>query len=133
MTEEQFDRLNAIYQLVAQVADAFGSEDTSSGMVLPTLSDTLEQAAAEYLPDDYDLYPMYFREFVTRYATNRDNPAVDRLIAEIAPLVREAAHAGNADFDPEASDRGVFKLCLFLRCEEETGFNLLLCFTRVET
>ncbi len=131
MTEQQFAFLQQVYGTVAQVADAFGSEDSSSGLVIPTAAATLA-AAAVHLPASYQLRPLPYSSFARDYSRAGD-AAVARLLTLLTPFKPTAATCAPASFDPQAHSRGRFLLCLFALTQVQAGSNLLLCFTRVET
>jgi hypothetical protein len=133
MTEEQFYSLQNIYFLVAQIGSSFGSEDTSSGLVIPTDIKVFAEAIEQFLPHNYQVYQQEFTNFIKDFCSALDDPAIADFVAHITPLTPEFALVGGADFDPKGLDRGEFYLCLFLPTLEVAGTNVLICFSRAET
>ena len=133
MTESQFFSLQNIYLLVAQVGSSLGAEATSSGLVIPTKSDSLIAAIEEFFPSSYKPISQEFQQFIDRFCQNRQNPELEDFLAYLNPLLPEFALVGNADFHPQGQDRGEFFLCVFVGAIATAGTNLLICFPRAET
>jgi hypothetical protein len=132
MTDAQFEVLRAIHAAVASAGDAFGSEATTGGMVLPCAEPTLRDACARHLPRGWRVVPGAFDDLVRRHAPP-GHPGASRLVALLRHFPVEAALVGGASFRPEARDRGRFFVCLFADAAEAAGTRVLILFERVET
>jgi hypothetical protein len=133
-TVAQLEAFEQFYALVSQVADAFGSEDTSSGKVIPTTAArSLGAAVRRYFPPEFRVYPLEFAQFESEFCAALDNEAVGNFLEAIRPLSPRAAYIAEDGFDPRASNRGAFRLCLFIDATREAGTRFLVYFNRVET
>jgi len=133
MIKDQFYALQKFYLLVSQIGSYFGSEDSSSGLVIPTNADSLAGAIAGFFPDSYQVYGENFNQFVKEFCRSQENAGVDDFLAYIQPLAPEFALVGEGDFNPKSKEKGEFHLCLFLPASAIAGTNLLICFNRAET
>jgi len=133
MTENQFQVLRSLYAAVGSVGDAFGSEATSSGLVMPTRKPSLFDACREFFPERWTVQTLGFEGFVANYAKPADDPAIHAFVTLARHLKADAAYLAPGRFDPLAHSRGAFMLGVYLDSMEEAGTRFLIAFDRVET
>ncbi len=133
MTDDQFRVLKSVHAAVSAVADRFGSEATSSGLVLPTRTPSLAEACREWFPSTYTVHPLGFEAFAARYAKPADEPAIHRFVTLARHLQPEAAYLAPHGFDRDAHSRGAFFLAIYLDALEAMGTRAVIAFERVET
>lgn len=135
MDRGRHERLVRIYEAVAAVGDALGSESTSGGLVIPHAFAGRDEAVRGYFPDGFAWRPAPFGALraLAQHVDAARFDAVARLLDLVAPHAPEFAHLGGPDFDPAARDRGAFYLALHLDAMDAFGWRVLIAFPRVET
>ena len=133
MTDSQFHAMRRLYAEVAAMADALGSEATSSGLVIPNQCPSLAEARRAFLPDTLISHPLGFETFVHSYCSRSRNPAVARFVDYLRPFRPEAVYFAGPTFDPFAHSRGAFLIALFFDAAVVAGARFLVVFDRVET
>lgn len=133
MNDGQFRVLRSFYAAVASVADAFGSEATSSGLVLPVPHKSLAEARLAFLPEAWTIHALGFDAFIDKYAKPAHAPAIHAFVEFARHFQADASYVAPSTFDRNAHSRGAFTICLFLNAKDAAGANILVVFERVET
>lgn len=133
ISETQFERLNDIGLMVAQISDALGSESTNPGLLLTTHAQDIETAASELLPKTFRVILIETSRLAPEYTS--DGPERELLVKLIGIDVvgASAALCGGESFTPDEGDRGSFYVLLFLHTEQAVNSNILVSFPRAET